>query len=412
MTEKIEIIFEECLSRIENGESIESCILSYPEHSEELEVLLRTFINIRWRTSLVEPSPEFKARGRAHLYNLLNARDKKVNVARVKSRGIFNLQRAWVPALAGMLIFIMLGSVGTAAASTSAMPDQPLYTVKLATEQLRLAISTSDVDKAVLNMEMAEKRAYELEVMVNTGKSDYVIATAERMATSLGNAEQAFNKALIGSDGQPEAAMMTAPAAEPLPGDRAAETKPMQSYDTSDASTDSSVGDPKGLSDNNQRVQAENIPVPAFKNESERIKYENSKQRFQNSVNNNVTVLESVLNKVPENARPSVQNALDLARTNQVRIQSENLNKMPDDTRNDMRNFTESKPIDDYADNKPNDDMDSKTNPIDQINNETKNSIGDLKDKTESPVENVDNSQNNSSRLDLLKPTRPDINIK
>ena len=62
MAKKLENIFNECLERILQGESLESCLASYPKEAAQLEPLLRTALGFSWRASSVQARPEFKAR--------------------------------------------------------------------------------------------------------------------------------------------------------------------------------------------------------------------------------------------------------------------------------------------------------------------------------------------------------------
>src|SRR4030042_6853869 len=60
MARKLDDIFNECYERIRSGESLESCLRSYPQHRPELEPLLRTTFDIGRRISYIHPRPEFK----------------------------------------------------------------------------------------------------------------------------------------------------------------------------------------------------------------------------------------------------------------------------------------------------------------------------------------------------------------
>jgi hypothetical protein len=75
--------------------------------------------------------------------------------------------------------------MGTVAASATALPDESLYTVKLATEQARVALAFSDMDKAGLHIRFAERRVMEIAQMARQGKSDEIPMLAEQMAGHL-----------------------------------------------------------------------------------------------------------------------------------------------------------------------------------------------------------------------------------
>jgi hypothetical protein len=123
MSRQIEEIFNECVERLRQGDSIENCLISYPEVASELELLLRTAMNVNWRASMVQPRPEFKYQAR---YRFINAQYAAAQEEEARARPtLFSLQRAWVPAL-GLVLLLIFSSVGTAAAAANSMPDEPL----------------------------------------------------------------------------------------------------------------------------------------------------------------------------------------------------------------------------------------------------------------------------------------------
>jgi hypothetical protein len=334
MAKRIEEIFEECLERIEHGESIESCLSSYPDESQELEDMLRTFVNVKWRTTLVEANPQYKNWGKAQLFNIYAKRAYQAE-KEASRPGIFSLQRMWIPALAGLLIFVLLGGVGTAAASNSAMPDQPLYPVKLATEEVRLALSFSDVDKAVVNTEIAQRRAQEIAAMAEIGKTEYVVTTTERMLNNLENAEQAVNN-VVSSQTPVQPTVLT-----PEPTQPAATTNMTEPDNGTQQENTSSTSD---TNTKNQRVQ----------------------ESYEKTVEENLAVLEDTLNKVPESAKQTIQNALEITRTKKERIESRTNTKFIDRNHNDIPDKDEIK--------RPGSSLDNNTSPVEnQTGNNSEN---------------------------------------
>ena len=63
MNNEFDIVYDECLDLILNGKDIDSCLQLYPEFRDELEPLLRTFVEV---TALGDtlPSEAAKARGK------------------------------------------------------------------------------------------------------------------------------------------------------------------------------------------------------------------------------------------------------------------------------------------------------------------------------------------------------------
>jgi hypothetical protein len=167
-------ILDECLERIVvGGETLEQCLERYPEQAAELKPLLETVLAVK-AASAVEPSPEFKARAR---YQFRSALGEK---AAPKRRPFFGWLPRWATALAIVLVVLMAGG-GTVAAASNSMPDSILYPVKLATENVRLAFTTSQLGKARLCSGFADERVAEIIYMAEKGDAEGVEATTERL---------------------------------------------------------------------------------------------------------------------------------------------------------------------------------------------------------------------------------------
>jgi len=180
MTRKIEDILDNCLERIFKSESLEDCLKAYPKQAPELEPLLKVSLVFMQRSSAIQPAPEFKARVHSQLQAMLYAKQKKAE----RRARIPIWQRRWALAMTAILGFLLIG-VGTLAASAYALPDGSLYPVKLAGEQVRMTLAFSDIDKAKLHIQFAERRAGEMVEMARQGKSDEIFMLTEQVANHL-----------------------------------------------------------------------------------------------------------------------------------------------------------------------------------------------------------------------------------
>jgi hypothetical protein len=192
MASKLDDIFNECYERIRSGESIESCLRSYPQYRVQLEPLLRTTFDIGRRISYIHPRPEFKHWARVRLESAQRY-PKQQTRAETPAASTW-LRHGWAVAVsAGIVLLLTTGS--TMAASSQALPDQPLYPVKLATEQVRVALAVSDAQKAEFETELAKIRAMELEAMANAGKTEEASKAAVRYDNQFEKAMDAIIKA-------------------------------------------------------------------------------------------------------------------------------------------------------------------------------------------------------------------------
>ena len=168
-------ILDDCIDRLLiRGETLQQCLDSYPEHSTELEPLLRMALAANEAVS-VQPDPDFKARARYELNVLLQQEKSK------RRTPFLSWRPRWAVATAALLVVVLLTGGSTALAADQIMPGNPLYPVKLATEQVGLTFTISDVGKAELYATLADRRVAELDYVISKGKPHWVEPTTERL---------------------------------------------------------------------------------------------------------------------------------------------------------------------------------------------------------------------------------------
>jgi hypothetical protein len=177
-TKEFNNILDECLERLlVRGETVEQCLVSYPEQADELEPLLQTALATK-EALAIQPRPEFRARAR---YQFSSALREAKPEGRFFSLG---WQRRWAMALSVVLILLLAGG-GTVAAAAGSMPDSPLYPVKLATEQVWLTLTPSDVGRAEVYVKLVDRRVAEIIYMADKGDVQQVEVIAQRMDNHL-----------------------------------------------------------------------------------------------------------------------------------------------------------------------------------------------------------------------------------
>ncbi len=167
-------ILDECLERLlVKGETIEQCLQDYPEQAAELKPLLQTAL-VAKKASAIQPRAEFKARAR---YQFRSAFQE---VASKRSRPFFGWLPRWATVVTIVLVLLLAGG-GTVAAAGNSMPDNPLYPVKLTTEQVRLTLTLSQIGKARLCAQLADRRVAEIIYMANKGDAQQVELITQRL---------------------------------------------------------------------------------------------------------------------------------------------------------------------------------------------------------------------------------------
>lgn len=173
-------VLDECLERLlVKGDTIAQCLQSFPKHADELKPLLEAAL-VTKRASAIQPRPEFRDRARYQFSLALQEMVCK------RSRPFFSWrwQAQWVAVVATVLVLLLAGG-GTVAAAGSSMPGDPLYSVKLVTEQVRLVFTPSALGKAEFYAELADRRVAEIVRMAGENKPERIEQTTRRLDAHL-----------------------------------------------------------------------------------------------------------------------------------------------------------------------------------------------------------------------------------
>ena len=301
-------ILNECLERVlTEGETVEQCLASYPEQAAELEPLLRTAAGAK-KASAINPSSEFRERARYQFRAALQGMEQQR-----EHRGFFGWQPRWATVMIAVLA-LLVASSGTVAAAGNSMPDETLYQVKLATEAVRLKLTSSVLGKAELYASLADKRVAEIVSMAEKGKPEQVDRVAERLN---GHLIAMANLPLPdrGQQQQEAAALETpalrqAPEGEPAPyvesepaergKGRGAVMAPGPPESAQKGATSSGQGNGGG------RNGEGDVGVKAGKRAQVR-------EIFTHRAADNAATLRAVLDKVPESAKPALRRAIEIS---------------------------------------------------------------------------------------------------
>ena len=272
-------ILNECLERLLRGETIEQCLQRYPEQASELKPLLETAL-VAKKASAIQPRPDFKARARYQFRSALQ------EIASRKPRPFWGWFPRWATVVTVILVLLLAG-VGTVAAAGNSMPDNPLYPVKLATEQVQLTLTPSQIGKARLCTELADRRVAEIAYMANKGDARQVELTTQRLDERL-----AMLVVLVLTEEEAEAPMLMAPpppSAEEAPPEPALPPQPE-----------------KGWGGRGDSAQADNRAQLR-----DTVAY---------NAANNQAVLLALLDEVPEQAKPALQRAIAVSEAGYQRV--------------------------------------------------------------------------------------------
>ena len=187
MAGRFEDILSDCTERLLQGESVEQCLQRYPEQARELEPLLRVAAAARETSSAVEPRPEFKDRTRYEIQSRLRAAEPK---AGARKSSMMGWMPRWAVAAVSLVFVILLCGTTTVAASSDAVPGDTLYGVKTTAEAVQLRMTFSEEGKARLQARFAQRRAWEMARLAESGRTDRLRTLATRFGEHLARIEE------------------------------------------------------------------------------------------------------------------------------------------------------------------------------------------------------------------------------
>jgi len=309
-------ILDECLEQIlTHGATVEQCLQQHPELADELEPLLNTVAATREAVA-VEPSREFRQRASVAFQHAISEMQNKK-----ASSPVFGWLPQWAAVAAAVIVLLVGGGGGTVLASANSMPDEPLYGVKIFSEKAQVFFTPSEMAKAELYVQFADKRTAEITEMAKEGKAMEVVKAAEIMNGQLVAMAAAF------APEQTEAAMLQAPAAAPAPGPAGSASQPSEEAPGIAALE----APPETLAEDPKLTTAETPPPPAIREvqkvpdsreepaapkdltEEEVDRYLKMKVELLRGAIENPERLREILETVPESARPALLRAIELS---------------------------------------------------------------------------------------------------
>jgi hypothetical protein len=161
-------VLDECLDALRAGEPMEQIVARYPRHGARLRSALVLAARV-WSSPRVTP----RAQAQEQSWRLVRERAHQLRMGgrRVSARrGSYGAVLRPAAALIAVLLFVSSFGGGLAYASQDAMPDSPLYSVKLTTEDVRLWFVFDDKHEAEILLDQSSQRVDEIRSMVSQGK--------------------------------------------------------------------------------------------------------------------------------------------------------------------------------------------------------------------------------------------------
>jgi hypothetical protein len=184
MSDEVVNVLAEALEAIEKGNLTPSeCLERYPEHRDELRDLLYFAVTIKG-THLPAIDPEFRSAARSRIIQAVT-----VPKPRTLPETLLHIWNTYIwvsftrrPVLSYAVVvalILIMASVGTVYASTSALPGDSLYSVKTSVEDARLWF-TSDDQQVELYLQFTNERIREIKALMEGGRYENIPQAVER----------------------------------------------------------------------------------------------------------------------------------------------------------------------------------------------------------------------------------------
>lgn len=176
MRDDVAAALDQCLEWMRAGTPVETCLARYPEYATELRPLLQMVPHVG-RVLTPPASRTARDKGQKRMLAALDqrrqARERLGPVVYALRQGLTALFRApaaagrggrpvWQSALLSLILLVLTGSGLALAASSYSLPGEPLYPMKLARQELHLALTFDPVSQASLERRLEAQRRREV----------------------------------------------------------------------------------------------------------------------------------------------------------------------------------------------------------------------------------------------------------
>jgi hypothetical protein len=183
---RIDQIIQDALPTITSGnETLESVVAKDPKIADELRPRLEAAIWLRQARFALATRPGYIHDSRRYLETKIESLQPTGFWQRFSRR--YTLQR-WVFNIAApVIVFLLLALVINSAVLTArlSIPGDPLYTTKLITEDLQLALTFDKAERTELYIQFSRERALEFVELVMEGEYDRLPTAAVRMESEI-----------------------------------------------------------------------------------------------------------------------------------------------------------------------------------------------------------------------------------
>jgi uncharacterized membrane protein YgcG len=174
MKDSLYLALDNCLTMIDQGSDLETCLVRYPEYATELRPLLLAAKDAESIAEDYVPT-EVLRQGKAKFLNA--AAEIREQKSSKKVFGFFPLRRAVrfsFTALVAAVFVVGIGGTGLVNASGGSLPGDKLYPVKLSWENIQLKLVSAQPERDVLIDKFDQERVHEVNALINSKRLENV----------------------------------------------------------------------------------------------------------------------------------------------------------------------------------------------------------------------------------------------
>ncbi|MCG8346227.1 MAG: DUF5667 domain-containing protein, partial [Chloroflexales bacterium] len=166
--DSIENIVDQCLLRLDAGESVAECLRDFPQQAVELEPMLVAATTLQqWQAPTLAPAVREAARTKAHAALRSQQHPKRLG----DRYGFVTGLGGGLPLRFGFALLMALALLGSSVAYAQAsLPGDPLYGLKRASEQINASLASGTEQRLQNQLELANRRLEETSSLLRQGR--------------------------------------------------------------------------------------------------------------------------------------------------------------------------------------------------------------------------------------------------
>lgn len=175
MTDRLDFdqVLDICLDRLQAGDTVQACLISYPSHAGRLAPLLHMAVKLQTSQGPSMSANGFRAGEARLLAYAVELSARQQGVLPVRRRGVVShliagTRRLAAAVVVGMLLFCAILSAGavTVSAASASLPGSSLYTIKRTTESLLSSVAFTPRLQTQVHLAWAGRRLDEVGALI------------------------------------------------------------------------------------------------------------------------------------------------------------------------------------------------------------------------------------------------------